>query len=88
MSSPVLERRRIEPAAVPRVRIRYPGRLFADIIEDRRFPKVVFCVVQRQDSPEILFLGQSRSPLEAELAACAFVADYSGQRKTARKLAA
>ncbi len=46
------------------------GELFADIIEDSRTdPQIVFCVVQRQGSPEVLFLGQFYTRSEAETAA-------------------
>ncbi len=81
-------RKRVDPAGTPRARIRGPGRLFAEIIEDRQAPEVVHFVVQRQGSPEILSLGQAKSRLEAEFAACAFMADYSSKRKRPRKLAA
>ncbi len=46
------------------------GDLFADIIEDSRTdPQIVFCVVQRQGSPQVLFLSQFYTRSEAETAA-------------------
>jgi hypothetical protein len=55
------------PACIPRTRLRH-GELFADIIEDRRDRSpVLMCVVQKQGSPEILFLGQFRSRTEAKI---------------------
>ncbi len=76
-------RSRIVPASLPRTRIKL-GRFFADIIEDRRRPVTFFSVVQRIRSAEIIFLGQSRSRLEAEMSACSFIADHTGRRVTGK----
>ncbi len=80
-------RKRVEPTSLPRTRIRH-GRFFADIIEDRRDPRIFFSIVQRSRSREVLFLGQSRSRLEAEMSACSFLADHTGRRATTGKRAA
>ena len=57
------------------------GDLFADIIEDRRTdPPIIFCVVQRQSSPEILFLGQYRSRSEAAHSGQQVMSEYLNQR--------
>ncbi len=82
------DQKQVDPAAIPGTRIRGPGRLFADIIEDHRSSQVVHFVVQKRGSTEILFLGQSRSRMEAEFAACAFMADHRRARKAARRSAA
>ncbi len=74
------------PASLPRTRIQQ-GRFFAEIIEDRRAPGTFFSIVQRNRSPEILFLGQSRSRLEAEMTACSFIADHTGRRAIAKRAA-
>jgi hypothetical protein len=69
-------RKRIVPASIPRIRL-FRGELFAEIIEDRRNrPRIVLCVIQRHDSPEILFLGQFHSQGEAKLAGEQFMSDY------------
>ena len=70
------QRKRIVPACIPCTRL-YAGEMFAEIVEDRRSrPPLLVCVVQRQGSPEILFLGQFRSESEAEFAANEFMSDY------------
>ena len=70
------ERKRIVPACIPRTRL-HAGELLAEVVEDRRSrPPLLVCVVQRQGSPEILFLGQFRSESEAEFAAKEFMSDY------------
>ncbi len=81
-------RRRVVPADIPRTRLAR-GELFAEIIEDRRRPAVFLCVVQRQGSPEILFLGQSRSRSDAQTTAEEFMSDYRrGRRQDPGKPAA
>ncbi len=85
MSGPIQpagERRwHVVPRSIPRKRISR-GELFAEIIEDRRIPGLFLCVVQREGSPEILFLGQSRTHEEAESAALEFMTEPAAQRKT------
>jgi hypothetical protein len=68
------------PACIPRRRLRQ-GKLFADIIEDRRnHPLIAHCVVQRQGSPEVLHLQQFCSQSAAERAAKQFIFDYERRR--------
>jgi len=80
-------RRRIVPSSIPRTRLTR-GKLFVDIIEDRRRPSLFLSVVQGPGSREILFLGQFRSRSEAESAADEFIADHLGRRKSLGKPAA
>lgn len=68
------------PRSIPHKRF-IRGELFADVIEDRRMPGLFLCVIQREGSPEILFLGQSRTREEAESAAREFMTEQAGQRK-------
>ncbi len=76
LNPPGDRRRRSVPASIPRSRLN-KGELFAEIIEDRRtHPSLIFSVVQKQGSPEILFLGQSHSRAAARAAARGFIADY------------
>ncbi len=76
LNPPGDRRKRSVPASLPRSRVS-KGELFAEIIEDRRcHPSVVFSLVQRQGSPEILFLAQSRSRAGARAAVREFIADY------------
>lgn len=64
------------PACLPRTR-REDRELFAEIIEDRRsHPRLLLCVIQKHGSPEILFLGQFRTLVEAETAAGDFMSDF------------
>jgi hypothetical protein len=80
-TQPAAERRwHVVPASIPHKRITR-GELFADVIEDRRIPGVFLCVVQREGSPEILFLGQARTLEEAETAVQEFMAEQSGRSK-------
>ncbi len=72
--------KQIISACLPNKRLNI-GELFADIIADHRSPPIFHCVVQRQDSPEILFLGQYRSCSEAETAARDFMSDYQKQQQ-------
>ena len=77
-------RRRFTPARVPRTRM-FRGDLVAEIIADRRErPEVVHCVVQRQGSPEVLFLQQFYSREEAKVAAEQFMSTYARQSKQAK----
>lgn len=70
------KRRQFLPAYLPRTR-REAGALYSEIIEDRRsHPRLLLCVVQKHGSPEILFLGQFRTFIEAETAAGDFMSDY------------
>ena len=48
----------------------------AEIILDRRHPKIVHCVVQRRGSPEVLFLEQFYTREEAEAEAERFMSYY------------
>lgn len=84
-----LERRmKIVPACVPRKRLRR-GQLLADIMEDRRsHPPLFFCLVQKQDSPEILFLGQFRSGSAAAKAAGQFMSEYLTRQQKSHRQAA
>ena len=68
-------RKRVPPAAIPRVR-RQRRQLVMDIVQDRRSPPLFFCIVQRHDSPEILMLGQFTSQSEAVRAGEAFMSDH------------
>ncbi len=78
---PADERRwHVAPGSIPRKRITR-GDLFADIIEDRRQPGLFLSVVQREGSPEVLFLGQSQTREEAESAALEFMRDQPEQHK-------
>ncbi len=63
------------------------GELFAEILDDRRRPEVFLCVVQRYGSPEVLYLGQSKSRSEAECAANEFINDYLGTHKSPKRTA-
>jgi hypothetical protein len=84
---PSERRTQVVPASMPRRRFK-KGKLFAEIIEDRRPPPVFFWVVQKQCSSGILFLGQTWSRSEAESAANQFIDDYlGGQRKSRGKSA-
>jgi hypothetical protein len=75
------QRKQIVPACIPRTRL-LTRELFAEIIEDRRArPPIVLAVVQRQGSPEILFLGQFRSHSDAESAAQQFISDYLSRNR-------
>ncbi len=75
------------PACIPRRRVRR-GKLFADIIQDRRTdPLIAHCVVQRQGSPEILQLQQFCSRSAAERAAKQFMSDYERRLKSSRRAA-
>lgn len=77
-------RRRVVPAAIPRTQVK-KAKLVVEIIEDRRTPQIFLSVVQKQDSSEILFLGQARSRSEAEAATDEFTSEYLGRRKALRK---
>ena len=75
-------RKQLIPALIPRTRLR-EGELFAEIVVDRRRPPLAHCVVQREGSAEVLFLGQFRSGPEAEWAGMDFISDYwTKQRKS------
>lgn len=75
-------RQRVEPARIPRHRLR-KGELLAEIIEDRRGRPnaIVHCVVQRSGSAEVLFLGQFHSRAAAQDAAEQFIAEYFRHRE-------
>jgi hypothetical protein len=74
------ERRRQRMAAqIPRIRVLRED-LVAEIILDRRKPKIVHCVVHRQGSPEILLLEQFYSREEAEAALDKFISEYCRMR--------
>ncbi len=80
-------RKHTVPACIPRRRVRR-GKLFADIIQDRRTdPLIAYCVVQRQGSPEILQLQQFCSTSAAERAAKQFMSDYERRSKSSRRAA-
>ena len=69
------ERKRLIAACIPRTCLR-TGDFVVDVIEDRRnHPALFLCVVQRQGSSEILFLGQFNSQPDAETAARQFISD-------------
>ncbi len=70
----------VVPRSIPRKRLTQ-GEFFAEIIEDRRMQGLFLCVVQREGSPEILFLGQSQTREEAESAALEFMGEQADQRK-------
>lgn len=73
------KRKQLLPACIPRTRLQ-DGDLCAEIIEDRRSPRRLLCVVQKQGSPEILFLGQFFSYQEAESAAGDFMSEYQAHQ--------
>lgn len=60
----------------------HDGALLADIIEDRE-PPLFFMIVQRQDSAEILFLGQYHSRSDAADAAREFMTDHLNRQEAA-----
>ncbi len=62
-------------ACIPRMHLQR-GKLIADIIDDRRGQRITTCVIQKQRSPDILFLQQFRSQDEARSAAEQFFFDY------------
>ncbi len=70
----------VAPRSIPRRRITQ-GEFFAEIIEDRRQPGLFLCVVQREGSAEVLFLGQSRTREEAESAALEFMSEPARRGK-------
>ncbi len=62
-------RHSLVPSGLPRTVVR-EGDYVAEIIEDRRNkPRLFFCVIRQEGSPEILALCQFFSYAEAELAA-------------------
>ena len=70
------QRKRLIASGIPRVKFQQ-GDLSAEMIVDRRrHPNIVLCVIQKHGSPEILFLGQFNSQEEAEVAARQFISDY------------
>ncbi len=80
-------RKRVRPTAIPRTR-RQRRELVMDIIQDRRRTPLFFCVVQRQNSPEVLMLGQFTSQSEAVLAGEQFMSDYLRREQTTTENAA
>jgi hypothetical protein len=75
------ERKRLIAACIPRTSL-HAGEFVVEIIEDRRSsPPLFLCVVQRQGSPEILFLGQFNSEADGQAAAKQFIADHLTARE-------
>jgi len=69
------ERKQLIAACIPRTRL-HIGDFLIDIVEDRRSqPRLFLCVVQRQGSPEVLFLGQFSQEPDAQAAARQFIAN-------------
>jgi hypothetical protein len=77
-------RRQFAAARIPRIRM-FRGDMVAEIIiERRKQPAVVHCVVQRQGSPEILLLQQFYSQEEAKAAAEHFMSAYGSKCRQAK----
>jgi hypothetical protein len=77
-------RRQFTAACVPRIRM-FRGDLAAEIIVERReHPPLVHCVVQRQGSPDILFLQQFYSVEEAKTEAEHFMSTYTQRYRQAK----
>jgi len=77
-----LERRRTRKlAAIPRKRIKR-GPFVAEIVSDRRAsPRVYHCIVQRQDSPEVLMWTQENTLDEASEVARRHLAELHAQNR-------